>query len=85
LNATKKQLWHYIGKKKCHTQKSQVIAEMTTENILSETFFADRKHDFQLFKKPVLFYRRMFCCWLMPISQQKKAVRSSLQLDRSHL
>jgi len=37
--------------KKCHTQKSQVIAEMNTGNILSVTFCADRKHDFQLFKE----------------------------------
>jgi transposase len=51
LNAPKKQRGHYSGKKKCHTQKAQVIAEMTTGNILSANFCAGRKHDFQLFKE----------------------------------
>jgi hypothetical protein len=51
LNAQKKQRWHYSGKKKCHTQKAQVIVEMTTGNILSATFCVGRKHDFRLFKE----------------------------------
>ena len=47
----KKQRRHSSGKKKCHTQKAQVLVEKTTGMILSAAFCAGKKHDFQPFKE----------------------------------
>ncbi len=46
----KKQRRYYSGKKKRHTQKTQVIAT-STGNILAVTIDKGRTHDFNLFKK----------------------------------
>jgi hypothetical protein len=51
LNVLKKQRHQYSVKKKCHTQKSQILADMKAGKILSAAFCAGRKHDFQLFKE----------------------------------
>ena len=49
-NAPKRQRRHYSGKKKRHTQKAQVIANLKTAEILATDFSLGSKHDFQLFK-----------------------------------
>jgi hypothetical protein len=51
LNVLKKQRHQYSGKKKCHNQKAQILADMKTGKILSAAFCAGKKHDFQLFKE----------------------------------
>ena len=47
----KKQKSHYSGKKKCHTQKAQVMVNQTTLEIIATAFAKGRKHDFKLFKE----------------------------------
>jgi hypothetical protein len=41
---------HYSGKKKRHTQKTQVIADKKTKKIICTAFGKGRNHDFKLFK-----------------------------------
>ena len=50
-NDPKKQKQHYSGKKKCHTQKAQVIIDQATLEIIATAFSQGKKHDFQLFKE----------------------------------
>jgi len=47
----KKQRRSYSGKKKCHTQKAQVVADQKTKQIIAAAFSAGKTHDFKLFKK----------------------------------
>ncbi len=51
MNAQKKQKSHYSGKKKCHTQKAQVIVNQKTMEIIATAFAKGKKHDFRLFKE----------------------------------
>ena len=51
LNVQKKQKLHYSGKKKCHTQKAQVIVNHKTLKIIATAFCNGKKHDFKLFKE----------------------------------
>ena len=46
----KKQREHYSGKKKRHTQKAQVVADLKSKRILATAFATGSTHDFQLFK-----------------------------------
>jgi IS5 family transposase len=50
LSAQKKQKSHYSGKKKCHTQKAQVIVNQKTLEIIATAFCNGKTHDFKLFK-----------------------------------
>lgn len=50
LNGQKKQREHYSGKKKRHTQKAQVVADLKSKRILATAFATGSTHDFQLFK-----------------------------------
>lgn len=50
LNDPKKQKLHYSGKKKCHTQKAQVIIDQATLEIIATAFGNGTMHDFKLFK-----------------------------------
>lgn len=49
-NDPKKQKNHYSGKKKCHTQKAQVIIDQKTLQIIATAFATGSTHDFKLFK-----------------------------------
>lgn len=53
LNVPKKQKRHYSGKKKQHTQKAQVIVNLTTLEIIATAFSEGKKHDFRLFKESI--------------------------------
>ena len=50
LNVQKKQKIHYSGKKKCHTQKAQLVINKETQMIVCTNFSNGKKHDFKLFK-----------------------------------
>lgn len=50
MNDQKKQKLHYSGKKKCHTQKAQVIIDQATLEIIATAFGKGTTHDFKLFK-----------------------------------
>lgn len=50
-NDQKKQKSHYSGKKKCHTQKAQLIVNRQTLEIIATAFSEGKKHDFRLFKE----------------------------------
>ncbi len=50
LNVQKNQRRHYSGKKRRHSQKAQVMANLLTSEILATDFGQGSKHDFQLFK-----------------------------------
>ena len=45
-----KQKIHYSGKKKCHTQKAQLVINKETQMIVCTDFSNGKKHDFKLFK-----------------------------------
>ena len=47
----KQQKSHYSGKKKCHTQKAQVIIDAQTLEIIATEFSKGKTHDFRLFKE----------------------------------
>jgi hypothetical protein len=47
----KKQCRHYSGKKKRHTQKSQVIADKNSNKIIATAFSCGKTHDMTLFKQ----------------------------------
>lgn len=47
----KKSRKNYSGKKKCFSQKVQIIADFETGEILSSDFCNGRTHDFRLFKE----------------------------------
>ena len=51
LNVQKKQKKHYSGKKKRHTQKAQVAADLKSKQILATDLATGSTHDFQLFKE----------------------------------
>ncbi len=51
LNVQKKQKRYYSGKKKCHTQKAQVIINQKTLEIIATAFCNGKRHDFKLFKE----------------------------------
>ena len=46
----KKQRKHYSGKKRRHTQKAQVVANLKSKQIMATAFSKGSTHDFQLFK-----------------------------------
>ena len=58
----KKQKSHYSGKKKCHTQKAQVIVNQTTLEIMVTAFSRGRKHDFRLFKESYAGIHKEIVC-----------------------
>lgn len=51
LKDQKKQKAHYSGKKKCHTQKAQVIIDQQSLKIIATAFSEGKKHDYRLFKE----------------------------------
>jgi hypothetical protein len=52
----------YSGKKKRHTQKTQVIADKTSRKILCTAFNKGRNHDFKLFKDSNVFFKKETKC-----------------------
>ncbi|MFT3890281.1 MAG: IS5 family transposase [Anaerolineales bacterium] len=52
---------HYSGKKKRHTQKTQLIANQKTAEIVATAFSQGSKHDFQLFKDDKLAIAQHIC------------------------
>ncbi len=51
LSGQKKQKSHYSGKKKCHTQKAQVIVNQKTLESMAAACCNGKKHDFKLCKE----------------------------------
>jgi len=49
-SAPKKQRDFYSGKKKCHTQKAQIVIDHVSQKILCAQTGAGKTHDFALFK-----------------------------------
>ena len=47
----KKQRQYYSGKKKCHTQKAQLMVNPKSQEVICTDFSKGKKHDFQLFKE----------------------------------
>lgn len=58
----KKQRKSYSGKKKRHTQKAQLLADIKTRQILATAFSSGRVHDFKLFTKSRLAMRPQTQC-----------------------
>ncbi|MDR0573378.1 MAG: IS5 family transposase [Tannerella sp.] len=58
----KKQRLHYSGKKKRHTQKTQIVADKASRKILCTDFAKGRKHDFKLFKDSRVYLRKESKC-----------------------
>ena len=50
LSDPKKQRRSYSGKKKCHTQKGQIVIDQTSQKILCVATSVGKTHDFALFK-----------------------------------
>jgi hypothetical protein len=53
---------NYSGKKKRHTQKTQIIADKTSRKILCTDFAKGRKHDFRLFKESKVYFKKDSKC-----------------------
>jgi hypothetical protein len=52
----------YSGKKKRHTQKTQVVADKTSRRILCTAFDTGRRHDFKLFKDSKVYFKEEVKC-----------------------
>jgi IS5 family transposase len=52
----------YSGKKKRHTQKTQLIADKASRKILCTAFNNGRKHDFKLFKESEVYFKKETKC-----------------------
>ncbi|MCZ8099836.1 MAG: IS5 family transposase [Burkholderiales bacterium] len=58
----KKQKRYYSGKQKCHTIKSQIVADVKTRMILCTAFGTGRTHDFKVWKTSrVMMNKRTEC------------------------
>jgi hypothetical protein len=53
---------NYSGKKKRHTQKTQIIADKASRKILCTDFSKGRKHDFRLFKESKVYFNNHSKC-----------------------
>jgi hypothetical protein len=53
---------NYSGKKKRHTQKTQIVADKSSRKILCTTFDKGRKHDFKLFKESKVHFKKESAC-----------------------
>jgi hemerythrin len=53
---------NYSGKKKRHTQKTQIVAHKTSRKILCTAFDKGRRHDFKLFKDSKVHFREESKC-----------------------
>ncbi len=62
LNILKKQRLNYSGKKKRHTQKTQVVADESSRKILGTDFGKGRGHDFKLFKTSKVYLKAESKC-----------------------
>lgn len=51
VNDRKKQRRYYSGKKKCHTQKAQVIGDKKSGKLIATAFCEGKKHDLALYKQ----------------------------------
>jgi len=62
----KKQRQHYSGKKKRHTQKTQLIVNQKTQAIIATAFANGSKHDFDLFKESRCLFLNRSVFWRIP-------------------
>jgi hypothetical protein len=53
---------NYSGKKKRHTQKTQIIADKSGRKIICTAFNKGRKHDFKLFKNSKVCFKEDILC-----------------------
>jgi hypothetical protein len=53
---------NYSGKKKRHTQKTQVVADRASRRILCTDFDKGRRHDFKLFKNSNVYLKKESKC-----------------------
>ena len=49
---------NYSGKKKRHTQKTQIVADKSSKKILCTAFDKGRRHDFKLFKNSAVYLKK---------------------------
>lgn len=56
-NRKNKQKRYYSGKKKRHTQKTQVVVDKESQKIICIDFCEGKKHDFRLFKESKVRFR----------------------------
>ena len=53
---------NYSGKKKRHTQKTQIVADKSSRKILCTAFDKGRRHDFKLFKDSSVYLKKETKC-----------------------
>jgi hypothetical protein len=53
---------NYSGKKKRHTQKTQIVADRVSRKILCTAFDKGRNHDFKLFKDSKVYLKKESKC-----------------------
>lgn len=51
MNVPKKQRRYYLGKKKRHTQKAQLVVDKKAEKLIYTAYTKGKRHDFKLFKE----------------------------------
>lgn len=53
---------NYSGKKKRHTQKTQIVADNNSRKIICTAFDKGRRHDFKLFKNSKVYFKKESKC-----------------------
>jgi hypothetical protein len=78
----KKQRLNYSGKKKRHTQKTQIVADKASRKILCTDFDRGGRHDFKLFKNSRTYLTNIYNVWLIPVIREYKSCIVTAKFQR---
>ncbi len=72
----------YSGKKKRHTQKTQIVADKASKRILCTAFDKGRRHDFNLFKQSNVYLKKESKCLVDTGYQGIQKIHSNSELPK---
>ena len=72
----------YSGKKKRHTQKTQIVADKESKRILCTAFDKGRRHDFKLFKQSKVYLKKESKCLVDTGYQGIQKIHSNSELPK---
>ncbi len=72
----------YSGKKKRHTQKTQIVADKASKRILCTAFDKGRRHDFKLFKQSKVYLKKESKCLVDTGYQGIQKIHSNSELPK---
>ena len=73
---------NYSGKKKRHTQKTQIVADKASKRILCTAFDKGRRHDFKLFKQSNVYLKKESKCLVDTGYQGIQKIHSNSELPK---